>query len=121
MKGEYIELTATDGGKFKSYLSLPESGKGPGMVVIQEIFGVNYHIRDVADYYAEEGYVVLAPDLFWRMEPEVELGYSEDDFQKAFGYYQQLDVDQCIKDIGDSIKALRSLPQLEGQVGCIGF
>ena len=62
-----------DGGSFKAYLATPERGSGPGIVLLQEIFGINQYIRDVAEDYAEEGYVVLAPDLFWRLEPGVEL------------------------------------------------
>jgi carboxymethylenebutenolidase len=74
---------------FKGYLTIPASGSGPGILLLQEIFGVNSSMREVADYYAEEGYVVLAPDLFWRIEPGIELGYSEADFGKAFGYHQR--------------------------------
>ena len=64
--GEFIDVTAKDGGRFRAYLALPPAGKGPGLVVGQEIFGVNNTMRRVADGYAEEGYVVLVPDLFWR-------------------------------------------------------
>jgi carboxymethylenebutenolidase len=82
MTGATISVPARDGGSFKAYLATPEKGSGPGIVLLQEIFGINQYIRDVADYYAEEGYVVLAPDLFWRLEPGVEL--DESDFEKAF-------------------------------------
>ena len=62
-----IRIEATDAsGSFSGYLALPSSGTGPGLVIAQEIFGVNDTMREVADYYAEEGYVVLVPDLFWR-------------------------------------------------------
>ena len=82
----YIDIPAADGsGSFKGYLALPASGKGPGLVVGQEIFGVNQNMRDVADMYAEEGYVALVPDLFWRQQPGVDLGYSEAEFKQAFG------------------------------------
>ena len=66
MTGSFITVTAADGGKFQAYLATPAKGSGPGIVLLQEIFGVNHHIQAVADYYAEEGYVVLAPELFWR-------------------------------------------------------
>ena len=62
MAGRYITVKAKDGGSFKAYLATPEKGSGPGIVLRQEIFGINAYIRSVADYYAEEGYVVLAPD-----------------------------------------------------------
>ena len=75
----------------------------------------------VADYYAEEGYVVLAPDLFWRMEPEVELGYSEEELQKAFGFYQKFDVSKAIEDMQAATNALRQVNSCKGKVGSIGF
>jgi carboxymethylenebutenolidase len=90
MKGTYVTIAAKDGGSFKAYLAKPEKGSGPGVVLLQEIFGINQYVRDVADYYAEEGYVVIAPDLFWRLEPGVELNESQ--FEKAFGLYQKFDV-----------------------------
>lgn len=64
MAGQWIDIKAADGGTFKGYLAIPASGSGPGILLLQEIFGVNASMRSVADYYAEEGYVVLAPDLF---------------------------------------------------------
>ncbi|SDZ72389.1 Dienelactone hydrolase family protein, partial [Variovorax sp. YR266] len=88
MTGQYIQMKAADGsGTFRGYLALPEAGTGPGLVIAQEIFGINHTMREVADYYAEEGYVVLVPDLFWRQEPNVELGYCEADWQRAFALY----------------------------------
>jgi len=119
--GQWIDIAAADGGKFKGYLAIPASGSGPGILLLQEIFGVNASMRAVADYYAEEGYVVLVPDLFWRLQPGIELGYGEDDFKNAFGYYQRFDVDQSIKDSADALKALRARPELVGKVGALGF
>lgn len=121
MAGQWIEIAAQDGGTFKGYLAVPASGSGPGIVLLQEIFGVNASMRAVADYYAEEGYVVLAPDLFWRFEPGIELGYGEADFAKAFGYYQRFDADQAIKDTADALKVLRARPECKGKVGALGF
>jgi carboxymethylenebutenolidase len=121
MAGQWIDIAAADGGRFKGYLAVSASGSGPGILLLQEIFGVNASMRAVADYYAEEGYVVLAPDLFWRMEPGVELGYSEADFGKAMGYYQRFDVSQSIKDCADALKVLRTRPECIGKVGALGF
>lgn len=121
MTGQNITIQAANDGSFNAYMTVPESGSGSGILLLQEIFGINHHIRDIADYYAEEGYVVLAPDLFWRIEPGIELGYSENDFEKAFGFYQRLDINQAIKDIADTIKALRALPECTGKVGALGF
>lgn len=121
MAGQWIEIAASDGGTFKGYLAVPEQGSGPGIVLLQEIFGVNASMRAVADYYAEEGYVVLAPDLFWRMQPGVDLGYGEADHAKAFDYYQRFDVNQAIKDVADTLKVLRARPECKGKVGALGF
>ncbi len=120
--GTSIEIMAKDGsGSFNGYLAVPESGSGPGIVLLQEIFGINDTIRGIADYYAEEGYVVLAPDLFWREEPGVELGYGPDDWQKAFGFYQGFDQDLGIEDIDAAVEVLRARPECSGQVGALGF
>jgi carboxymethylenebutenolidase len=119
--GQWIEIAAGGGGTFKGYLAVPEQGSGPGIVLLQEIFGVNASMRAVADHYAEEGYVVLAPDLFWRLQPGIELGYGEADFAKAFDYYQRFDADQSIKDVADALKVLRARPECKGKVGALGF
>lgn len=119
----YIDIPAKDGsGSFKGYLALPSGGSGPGLVVGQEIFGVNQNMRDVAEMYAEEGYVALVPDLFWRMQPGVDLGYTDEDIELGFGYYGQLDVDRAVDDIAAAIDALRALAQVSGpSVGYVGF
>lgn len=121
MSGTYINLTAREGGSFRGYLAVPACGKGPGIVLCQEIFGINQYIREVADYYAEEGYVVLAPDLFWRLTPGVELGYSPEDWQRAFSFYKRFDVDKGVADIGAAVTALRARPECTGKVGALGF
>lgn len=121
MNGSMIKIGASDGGEFEAYLSTPAQGSGPGLILLQEIFGINQYLRDMADQFAEEGYVVLVPDLFWRMEPGVNLSYSDEDFGKAFGFYQQFDVDQGIKDVGDTLAALRSMEQCKGKIGALGY
>jgi carboxymethylenebutenolidase len=122
MAGTWITLRASDGsGSFRGYLATPASGKGPGLVLAQEIFGVNATMQEVADYYAEEGYTVLVPDLFWRQEPNVELGYSEADWQRAFGYYQGFDEAKGVEDIQAAISAVRARPEAQGKVGVLGF
>jgi carboxymethylenebutenolidase len=119
MAGKWIDI-ATEGGKFEGYLALPPAGKGPGIVLIQEIFGVNPHIRGVADQYALDGYVVLAPDLYWRVKPHIELGY-EGTMQEGFGYLQQIGVPTLVKDLVASAKALRSVPEVDGKIAAIGY
>ena len=73
-----VSVTAADGGVFKAYLALPENGAAPGLVLLQEIFGVNQNMREVCDWYAARGFAAICPDLFWRMEPGLEL--TEKDF-----------------------------------------
>jgi len=121
MSGTYIDIPAADGGSFKAYMTVPESGSGPGLVLLQEIFGINPYMKSMADHFAEEGYVVLVPDLFWRMEPGIVLGYTEEDFGKAFGFYQQFDVDTGVNDIAATIAALRARTEQVGKVGTLGY
>lgn len=122
MSGSYIDIqTAT--GSFKGYLAVPEAGSGPGIVLCQEIFGVNEVMREKADFLAEEGYSVLVPDLFWRLEPGIELGYTETDFQKAFELYQKFNQDTGVEDIQAALNTLKSLDvcQEEAGLGVVGY
>lgn len=125
MDSRWIDVKAQDGGIFKGYLSLPHQaksgGKGPGIVLIQEIFGVNSHIRAVADQYASDGYTVLAPDIFWRMQPMVDIGYGQEDFEKGFGLMQKMDFAAAVKDLTAAVSTLRALPQCSGKVASLGF
>ena len=122
MAGQYIDMKAGDGsGSFRGYLALPAGGSGPGLVLAQEIFGINSTMREVADYYAEEGYVVMVPDIFWRQEPNVELGYTEADWQRAFGYFQGFDEAKGMQDIQTAITTLRARAEVTGKVGVLGF
>lgn len=109
-------------GSFDGYLALPPGGRGPGLVLFQEIFGVNAHIRAVAEQYALDGFVVLAPDVFWQQERRVELGYDGDDMQKAFKLMQGIDPQAIGRDIVDTVKTLRARPEVgSGKVGAIGY
>ena len=122
IKSKTVSVTAADGGVFNAYLALPEGdGRGPGLVLLQEIFGVNRYLREIADRYAEEGYVTIAPDLFWRIQPGVDLGYSEAEIKAAFDFFARFDPDQAIKDVSDTIRVLRAMPECNGKVGAIGF
>ncbi|MHB0775872.1 dienelactone hydrolase family protein [Halomonas sp. WWR20] len=121
MSAQWIDITSHDNQTFKGYLALPPGGKGPGIVLIQEIFGVNAHIRSVAEQYALDGYVVLAPDVFWRQEPGVELSYEGDDMQKAFGLMKQIDFDVAVQDLASTTQALRERPECQGPVASMGY
>ncbi|MBK5105086.1 MAG: dienelactone hydrolase family protein [Burkholderiales bacterium] len=125
MHSRWIDIKAHDGGSFKGYLSLPQHAdkgvKGPGIVLIQEIFGVNSHIRGVADQYASDGYTVLAPDMFWRVQPMVDVGYGPEDMQMGMGYMQKMDFAAGVKDLAATVAALRGLQECTGKVASIGY
>ncbi len=117
--GEKIQIK-TEGGAFDAYLARPASGTGPGIVVIQEIFGVNANVRAIADELAAAGYVALAPDLFWRIEPGVDItDQSEAEWAKAFDLFGKFNADLGITDIAATIKALRAMPGVT-KVGAVG-
>ena len=115
--GQIIELTADDGHKLHAYKVEPSGNAKAGIVVIQEIFGVNIHIKDVCDRLADQGYTTIAPALFDRVKPEIDLGYSEDDLGEGFGYMQEVGNEDPMKDIQAAALNLRS----HGKVGSIGF
>lgn len=121
MTSQWVSVNASDGGRFDTYLSLPPGGKGPGLVLFEEIFGVNRHIRAVADQYALNGFVVMAPDMFWRQEPRMELGYEGADRDKAVAAMKAADPAKLLEDIGSTIKALRARPELSGKIAALGF
>lgn len=122
MKGQYVSVPVASGACFQAYLATSIEGRGPGVVLCQEIFGVNQAMRDVADLLAEEGYTVLVPDLYWRQEPGVELGYSEAEFGRAYALYQGFDEALGVDDIRASLKALKALPECtQGELGVVGY
>jgi carboxymethylenebutenolidase len=114
-----VTIKSFDGGEFDGYLALPASGYGPGILVLQEIFGVNSYMRSVADWYAAHGFVALCPDLFWRMERGVEL--SEADRAKAFELYQRLDEAKAVEDSAAALEFLRKHSACSGRAGAVGF
>lgn len=115
-------IRTADGGSFNAYVALPRGGTGPGLVVIQEIFGVNRWLRGVADAAAAQGYVAMAPDLFWRLKPGIELDSDkEDEFKKGVGYLQRFDEALAVADLGATVAALRRHPACTGKVGSLGY
>lgn len=116
-----VAIQSHDGRKFDGYLSLPPTGRGPGLVIIQEIWGVNTHIRAVADQYAMDGYVVIAPDIFWRQEANVDLTYDEVGTKKASQLMQGLNRPDAVADLVATVKALHRRPEMTGKVGAVGY
>jgi len=123
--GERTSITTKDG-SFSAYVARPPKTSGaasaPAVVVIQEIFGVNQVMRDITDGLAGQGYLAICPDLFWRIEPDVDItDKSEAEWKKAFSLMNAFDVDQGVKDIAATLATIRKDPGCNGKVGAVGF
>lgn len=113
---------AGSAGSFDAYLALPPAGRGPGLLLYQEIFGVNHHIRTVAEQYALDGFVVLAPDVFWQQQRRLEIGYTPDDIQRGRALAMAADKAALQRDLADAAKALRARPEVQGRgIGAFGY
>jgi carboxymethylenebutenolidase len=112
----------TGDGAMGAHVALPASGSGPGMVLIHEIFGVNDYVRDAAQRLADAGYVVLAPDLFWRTQPGLDLPNDDAGMKLGMAAAQALDGEFALADALTALAALRELPEVAGgRAGIIGF
>jgi carboxymethylenebutenolidase len=122
MSGRDVSIQTADGA-MGGYLAQPAGGvRGPGLVVIQEIFGVNKVMRDLADGFAAHGYHALVPDLFWRLQPGVQLtDKSKAEWDQAFALMNAFDRDKGVADIQAGIDHLRKLPACSGKVGDVGY
>lgn len=117
-----ITIAAGDGGSFSAYLAVPDAIPAPGILLIQEIFGVNDVMRTIADGFANLGFVTLCPDLFWRQEPGIQISdKTEEEWQRAFQLYQGFDSAKGMEDLGTSLAHLRGLEECNGKAGCVGF
>src|SRR5919202_2207970 len=117
-----VTIESFDGGEFGGYLALPAGVSGPGLVLLQEIFGVNEVMRAAADWYAARGFVVLCPDLFWRQQPGVQLtDRTEEEGQRAFALYKGLDEAKAVEDAAAALKLLRTHPACDGRAGAVGY
>jgi carboxymethylenebutenolidase len=120
--GKMIELTSADGTRVPAYEARPTGTPKGAVVVIQEIFGVNSHIRNVADGYAAEGYLAVAPAMFHRTKPDVELGYSEADMGEGFGYKTAVEALPAPGAMPDIQAAIAHAAQASGgKVGIVGY
>jgi carboxymethylenebutenolidase len=119
--GERITIKTEDG-SFDAYVARPKGAKAPAVVVIQEIFGVNQVMRDITDGLAGQGYLAVCPDLFWRIEPGIDITDKSDaEWKRAFELFNAFDVDAGIKDIQATINVVRGDPGASGKVGAVGF
>ncbi|MGH8663532.1 MAG: dienelactone hydrolase family protein [Burkholderiales bacterium] len=115
--GKNIELTAADGHKFSAYRAEPAGKPRGALIVIMEIFGVNSHIRAVADDYAKEGYLAIAPAMFDRVQPGLDIGYTPADIEIGRGAMQKMKLDDAIKDVAAALADVKSA----GKVGIVGY
>jgi carboxymethylenebutenolidase len=111
----------TPDGAMGAHVAVPESGSGPGIVLIHEIFGVNDYVRDAAQRLAEAGYVALAPDLFWRTRPGLDLPNDDEGMKIGREAAQELDGAAAARDAIAALDALRALPECDGRAGVMGF
>ena len=113
---------AGSAGSFDAYLALPPAGRGPGLLLLQEIFGVNAHIRAVAEQYALDGFVVLAPDVFWQQQRRLDIGYAPEDIQRGRALAMAADKAALQRDLADAAKHLRARPEVQGRgIGAFGY
>jgi carboxymethylenebutenolidase len=117
--GETVNLRAADGHLFDAYVARPPGDPIAGLVVIQEIFGVNRHIRSVADGYAKDGFMVVAPALFDRIERGVDLTYDGPDAQKGMALLRSFDIPKALLDIDASLSFVRK--ETAKKSGVIGY
>src|SRR5580692_7937524 len=117
----HITISVRDGA-FEAYIARPKALPAPAVVVLQELFGVNADIRKTCGELAEQGFIAVAPDLFWRQEPGVDLSVnSEPDWQHGLRLYQAYDRDAGARDVKDAANVVAKLPGCSGRVAVLGF
>ena len=116
----YELVAAHDGDEFDAFCAVPGTGAGPGVVLFQEIFGINDNMRGLAERLAGEGFVTLVPDMFWRLEPRFERK-DESGLADAFAMIQAFDWEQAVPDMTATMTHLLAMPECTGPVGGVGF
>lgn len=112
----------TEGGEFSAYIARPASTPAPAVIVLHEVFGVNEDIRQTCRELADQGFIALAPELFWRQERGVDLNtWSEEEWKKGLALYTAYDRDEGVRDVVATIRAARELDGATGAVAVMGF
>lgn len=120
MKTETISFSAKDSA-FAGYLALPDRPNGHAMIILHEIFGVNDPVKALTRRYAEDGYVAVAPDMLWRLEPGLALGYSREETLRAMAIVEAFDLAKGVEDLGRVVETLRRQEMVNGKVGVLGL
>ena len=121
MSGERLTIKTPDGA-FSAYVARPTAAKAPAVVVIQEIFGVNAVMRETTDWLASQGYLAICPDLFWRIEPDIDItDKSKAEWDRAFELFGLFDAEMGVGDIAATIDAIRADAGCTGKVGAVGY
>jgi carboxymethylenebutenolidase len=115
--GKRIDLGAADGHKLSAYVAEPAGKPKGALIVVMEIFGVNSHIRKVADEFAADGYLAIAPAFFDRVQRDLDVGYSQQDIEFARGLMQKMKFEDALKDV----EAARKHVESAGKVGIVGY
>lgn len=122
MPSQYVEVRSRSGGVFNCYLVTPRRTPAPAIVLLQEIFGVNETMRELADAYAADGFIVITPDLFWRQRPGVQLNAGNAaDRDAAMLLLKGLDESLAIEDAEDAMEYVKGLPECNGKVATVGY
>jgi carboxymethylenebutenolidase len=117
-----IKIKSLEGQEFGAYCAMPPLGHGGGLVLIQEIFGVNANMRKICDAFAAKGYITLCPDLFWRLQPGLQLDDRKpQDLERAFDLFGKFDIEGGLRDLLSTLAHLRAIPGGNGKVGAIGY
>lgn len=117
-----IKIKSLDGQEFSAYVAAPAVASGPSVLVVHEIFGVSDGMRAVCDRLAENGYIAVCPDLFWRLEPNMRLSdKNADDVSRGFDLYKHFDMEAGVRDILATIAYMRKMPHCNGSVGVVGY
>lgn len=117
-----VTIKSADGGSFSAYLSLPANPRGPGIITMQQIFGVNAEMRGYTDEFAADGYITVCPDLFWRLQPGMQITPGTPGaIDQALELNRKLDIDKCIEDLKSTLAFLRTYPGCNGKAGTVGY
>jgi carboxymethylenebutenolidase len=121
VSGRFVTLPASDGGAFRAYVTLPPAPPAPGIVMQHTMFGVNPLFRSICDAYAAEGFVVVAPDLFWRIGKDIELDYREESYEIGHGLMRKIDKAKAVEDVSATMRYMRALPEIRGKIAAVGY